>query len=188
MIIAVTGGSGFIGTALCNKLVSEGYDVRILDLIEPSLSSSKVSFLKTDLTNSQEVEKSLEGVDVVYHLAGVVLKGMKQNPFLGNNLNVIGTLNILQTCVNLGIDKVLFASTFYVYDCVNKLDEVDEKNIFFNLPMNRFSFSRTSNNIIEKVNNRKIKPMILIFNKIPELNENKIKLFIFCLSINFKAK
>ena len=62
------------------------------------------------------------------------------------------------------------------------------KNIFFNLTMNRFSFSRTSNNIIEKVSNIEIKPMTLIFNKIPELKENKIKLYIFCLLINFKAK
>ena len=46
--------------------------------VEPAVNSSKVSFLKTDLTDIRDVEKSLKGVDVVYHLAGVVLKGMKQ--------------------------------------------------------------------------------------------------------------
>ena len=52
---------------------------------------------------------------------------MKQNPYLGNQLNIGGTLNVLESCVHNKINNIIFASTFYVYDCVKDLDSVGEK-------------------------------------------------------------
>lgn len=77
--VLVTGGAGFIGSHLVERLVNDGFAVRVIDSlstgrlknIQDYLGSGKVDFVKGDIRDVQLVRKSLEGVDAVIHLAAL---------------------------------------------------------------------------------------------------------------------
>ena len=151
MKIAVTGGSGFVGNILCEKLLRRGYSVTILDIVDPIFANNEnINYTKVDLLNKLDVENALQDIDVVYHLAGVVLKGMKSNPYLGMNLNVMGTMNILESCIENQINNIMIASSFYVYDSVKSLNEVDESTELNILNSELFGASKIIDELITK--------------------------------------
>jgi dihydroflavonol-4-reductase len=67
----VTGGSGFIGRHLVDALLSMGEDVRVLDLDEPNAIAADVDFVRGSVTDREAVARAVDGVDCVYHLAGI---------------------------------------------------------------------------------------------------------------------
>ena len=96
-LVAVTGATGFIGTALCTQLLKSGYRVRAL-VRDPAraveLQGRGVDLLHGDLANRDRLQQLLEQVDVVIHCAGVV-RGSSQQQF--DQTNVDGTESLLQT-------------------------------------------------------------------------------------------
>ncbi len=114
--ILVTGGAGFIGSTLVDKLISEGNEVVVID----SLVSGKKSYLnpaakfyKLDI-RSKKLEKifKLEKFDFVYHLAAQIdVRISVANPELDNDVNVVGGINILENCRKHQVKKIIFAST-----------------------------------------------------------------------------
>jgi UDP-glucose 4-epimerase len=124
--ILVTGGCGFIGTNLVKYLSERHYKLRILDNLstpspvwspDPHSSSSPVLTQSTELlvgdTRDPEViEKALEGIDAVVHLAAraSVVESLK-NPKENWEVNVNGTLNLLEACRHKGLGKFIFASS-----------------------------------------------------------------------------
>jgi UDP-glucose 4-epimerase len=115
MRIAVTGGSGFIGSRLVQMLLQEGYYVVVVDL-NPPQSNQAVEVRIADVEDLQDTKAALSGIDVVYHLAGPVVDAMRRNPYRGYRLQLNGTLNVLEACRQNGVRKVILASSFYVYD------------------------------------------------------------------------
>jgi UDP-glucose 4-epimerase len=115
MRIAVTGGSGFIGSRLVQMLLQEGYYVVVVDL-NPPQSNQAVEVRIADVEDLQDTKAALRGIDVVYHLAGPVVDAMRRNPYRGYRLQLNGTLNVLEACRQNGVRKVILASSFYVYD------------------------------------------------------------------------
>ncbi len=114
--ILVTGGAGFVGSNLVDKLILEGNEVVIID----DLSSGKKEYLhpqakfyQVDIC-SVEVEKIFtEGkFDFVYHLAAQIdVRKSVKDPELDNRINVLGGLNILKNCRSNKVKKIIFAST-----------------------------------------------------------------------------
>lgn len=112
----VTGGAGFIGSHLVDRLVEEGYRVVIID----DLSTGKLKNLNHDATfhHSSITHPSLLNVfereqpDLVFHLAAQssVPKSL-QEPILDNEVNVLGTLRLLEVCRRTGVEKVIYSST-----------------------------------------------------------------------------
>ena len=130
MRVAVIGGSGFIGSFLIRRLLKEGLDVVNIDIRKSDIN---VEFQLADVRVLDQVVSALSEVDVVYHLAGTVLNVARKNPYLSGQLDIYGTLNVLEACVRSGVDKLLYASSFYVYDGLSpdiKVDESHRSDIF----------------------------------------------------------
>jgi len=71
---------------------------------------------------------TLSDVEVVYHLAGTVLGTARKNPYLAIRLDILGTANVLEACIRNKVDKVIYASSFYVYDGIDPGLQVSEKD------------------------------------------------------------
>ena len=109
----VTGGSGFIGSALVRKLVCEGHDVRVLSRSSTTLerlTDLKIKVHRGDLTVAESLKGVAKGVEVVYHLAGVLGETCRDEGYY-KRLHVEGTENLLRECANHGIKKFIHCST-----------------------------------------------------------------------------
>jgi len=122
--VLVTGGAGFIGGHLVDKLMSGGFDVVVLDDLSSgrrehlSVHFGKANFclVEGDVRDEADVKKALEGVDVVFHFAAIVSVDFSvKNPLLVNEVNVGGTLNVLKESVKAGVKRFVYASSCAVY-------------------------------------------------------------------------
>lgn len=124
--ILVTGGAGFIGSHLVDKLIQEGYNVTILDNLTeqvhgkkpPSYLNKKAKFIKGDITKRADIEKSLKGVDAIFHEASVV--GVGQSMYDIEKYvyqNSLGTAILLDHLANNkhSIKRLLVASSMSAY-------------------------------------------------------------------------
>ena len=120
----VTGGAGFIGSHLVDRLVSCGYAVRIVDdlstgrlkNIRHHLSGNEVEFVEGDVRDYSVVEKCVEEVDVVFHLAAVTSVPFSiENPQFTFDVNVKGTMNLLRSCSRMKACKLVCVSSCAVY-------------------------------------------------------------------------
>ena len=118
----VTGGAGFIGSHLVERLVQEGRRVRVIDdlstgrkhNIEPFLS--EIEFVEGDIRDASLVGKVMNGVERVFHQAALpsVPRSVK-DPISTNEVNVDGTLNVLVAARDAGVERVIYASSSSVY-------------------------------------------------------------------------
>jgi UDP-glucose 4-epimerase len=118
--VLVTGGVGFIGSHTVDRLVNEGYTVRILDNlssgnlnnIEVHLRSGNVDFVKGDVRDVSIVKKSLKDIDVVIHFAAMISVPLSiQNPELTFDINLLGTLNMLRCSIEAKVKNFVFISS-----------------------------------------------------------------------------
>ena len=124
--ILITGGAGFIGSNLTEALLKrEDIElVRVIDNfatgyqhnIEEFLKHPKYEFVEGDIRNYEDVYKAVEGIDVISHQAalGSVPRSLK-DPMTSNNTNVLGSMNVFYAAKELGIDRVVYASSSSVY-------------------------------------------------------------------------
>lgn len=112
----VTGGAGFIGSHLVDRLLSEGFQVAIVD----DLSGGKIQNLNTAATfyHADIAHTALDEIfvreqpDLVFHLAArVSVTNSAQNPVDNAEVNIIGTLKLLEAARKIGLEKLIFAST-----------------------------------------------------------------------------
>ena len=114
MNILVTGGSGFIGSHVVDKLTDAGHEVRVFDLKEPY--SEKAKFIKGDLKSKSDLEKAVNGIDVVYHIGAFSnIDLVKDNPLEAIESNIMGTAYLLEQCRINNIRRFFLASSIYVY-------------------------------------------------------------------------
>ncbi len=123
----VTGGAGFIGSHLVDKLLARGVRVRIFDMVVPT-HQKDVEFFHGSLLDLQALRMSLMDVDVVYHLAAIAsVKDVFEAPHSAENINVRGTMNVLEAARRGGgVKRVIYGSTTWVYSDV-KAPIVDEE-------------------------------------------------------------
>lgn len=114
MRVLVTGGSGFIGSHLVDKLIEHDIEVRVFDRLKPH--QENVEWFKGDLLNEKEVLEACRDVDVVYHLAAVADVGVAvSHPEKCLMINEVGTINLLRSAVAREVERVILASTTWVY-------------------------------------------------------------------------
>jgi len=122
MTFLITGGAGFIGSNIAHFLVKNRRKVRILD----NFSSGKkenldgiirdIELIKADIRDLMSVKRSMEGVDYVLHLAAMAsVPGSIENPVLSHDVNVNGTLKVLEAARLTEVKKVVFSSSSAVY-------------------------------------------------------------------------
>ncbi|MZG52565.1 MAG: NAD-dependent epimerase/dehydratase family protein [Nitrospinae bacterium] len=116
MNILVTGGAGFIGSHIVNTYIEAGHSVTIIDDLstgEMQLVNPEATFYKLDI-HSPEVKNVLEKEKISainHHAAQISVTESVADPLFDANSNIIGTLQLLQNAVSLGIEKFIFAST-----------------------------------------------------------------------------
>ncbi|MCC6639237.1 SDR family NAD(P)-dependent oxidoreductase [Candidatus Falkowbacteria bacterium] len=117
--VLVTGGAGFVGSAVCRELLRKGYFVVVLDNLSRGFKSAVpkgAQFIKGDLRNKNDVNKALKGVDCVIHCAAkLVIPESFSNPVEFLEVNVLGTLNLLNAMHEKKIKNLVFSSTAGVY-------------------------------------------------------------------------
>jgi UDP-glucose 4-epimerase len=114
MVVLVTGGSGFIGSHLVDKLCEKGYDVRVFDLVKPHRED--VEWFKGDLIRKDCVLKAFRDVEYVFHLGAIAdVNVALSKPELCVHVNEVGTLNVLQAAQSFEVERLLLASTTWVY-------------------------------------------------------------------------
>ncbi|MBL7118927.1 SDR family NAD(P)-dependent oxidoreductase, partial [Candidatus Bathyarchaeota archaeon] len=120
----VTGGAGFIGSHLAEALLKEGCEVTVLDdlssgrieNIQPYQDQTGFSFVKGSILDRDLVKEVMSGVNVVYHQAAIrsVPKSIEM-PSTVNEVNVTGTLNLLNEALAGGVERFIYASSSSVY-------------------------------------------------------------------------
>lgn len=126
--ILVTGGAGFIGSHIVDKLIADCYDVTVIDNlitgcidnVDHHRNKKNFHFINGDIRDFDIVKQALDGIDVVFHEAAIasVTRSVK-NPIFSNDVNVGGTLNLLKASVEFGVKKFIFASSAAVYGDTN---------------------------------------------------------------------
>jgi len=124
MEVAVTGGSGFIGSHVVDHLVDAGYRIRVLDSVRPHRDD--VDWTPCDITRLAEVTGALRGCQAVFHLAAMAnVNEIAAAPAESVDINIMGTATILEAARVLGGLHFVLASTVWVYESAEG-QEVDE--------------------------------------------------------------
>ncbi|KGO15185.1 UDP-glucose 4-epimerase [Clostridium botulinum] len=120
MKVLVSGGAGFIGSNLVDKLINLGHNVCIIDNLSTGNINNvnkKAQLYINDILDpnvSKIFEK--EKFDIVYHLAAQIdVQKSITNPIFDSNVNVCGTINIINNCVNYNVKKIVYSSSAAVY-------------------------------------------------------------------------
>jgi UDP-glucose 4-epimerase len=128
----ITGGAGFIGAALANRLAREGHHVRVLDDLsagDPSRLDSRVLFTRGDVKDIPKLWTLLQDVACVYHLAArVSVPESILYPRDYNDVNVGGTVAVMEAVRDAGVKRVVLASSGAVYGEQRK-QPISEKTI-----------------------------------------------------------
>ena len=119
MRFLVTGGAGFLGAALVNRLVHDGHQVRAIDDLsagDPNRLDPRVLFTRGDVADRPKLWTLLQDVDCVYHLAArVQVSESILYPREYNEVNVGGTVSVMEAMRDAGVQRVVFTSSGAVY-------------------------------------------------------------------------
>ena len=124
----VTGGTGFIGSNICNLLLKKNYNVKIFDnnfrgsLNKVANIKKKVKFFKGDIRDQKSLNKAIKNTDAVIHLA--YINGTKYfytKPVLTLDIAVKGMMNVIDSCIKNKIKELYLASSSEVYQTPNKI-------------------------------------------------------------------
>jgi UDP-glucose 4-epimerase len=118
----VTGGAGFIGSHIVERLVHEGHEVKVFDDLSTGFArnlapvAGNYEFIKGDLRDAEALKRAVHGVEAVFHEAalGSVARSVER-PELSNAVNADGTLALLMTAREAGVRRFVYASSSSVY-------------------------------------------------------------------------
>ena len=125
MKVLVTGGSGYVGSHVVDKLRDEGVDVRVYDMVMPTFRDD-IEYYKGSILDYTSLGMAMSEIDIVYHLCAVAdVKDVYEDPHYSESINTRGTMNVLEASKKAGVTKLIYGSTTWVYsdaDC----DNIDE--------------------------------------------------------------
>ena len=135
MRILVTGGAGFIGSNLCDVLLSSAHQVHCLDNfitgkrenISHLIAHPNFTFFEDDIRSLAACENAMQGCDLVVHLAalGSVPRSIN-DPLTSNSINIDGFLNVIHTAKELGIKRFVFAASSSTYGDSEALPKMED--------------------------------------------------------------
>lgn len=118
--VLVTGGAGFIGSHITDLLIERGYAVTIIDNESTGFRefvNPAATYIKGDVRNMDDLDKAFaEPLHAVIHIAGQAsIRKSFMNPLADLEVNTVGTVNVLQQCVQHKVPRLLFASSMTIY-------------------------------------------------------------------------
>jgi|TARA_Y100000294_G_scaffold39066_1_gene35219 UDP-glucose 4-epimerase len=143
----VTGGAGFIGSNLVDLLIQKGHKVIVLDNFSTGRRSNlshnlkkNIKIIKIDISSNVRLEKYFQGVDYVFHFAGLAdIVPSIENPDRYFKTNVVGTLNVLQAIKKTKIKKFIYAASASCYGISDKFPIKENAKIN---PMYPYAFTK----------------------------------------------
>tara|TARA_B100000401_G_scaffold438164_1_gene385689 strand:- start:612 stop:1586 length:975 start_codon:yes stop_codon:yes gene_type:complete len=134
MKCVVTGGCGFLGSHLVEKLVKENHKVTVIDNFstgnKSNLSNLSVKIVRSDINNTKKIKKYFKNVDWVFHLAALAdIVPSIENPSKYFYSNVVGTLNILELCKKTKIKKFVYIASSSCYGIAKKYPTKENSEI-----------------------------------------------------------
>jgi UDP-N-acetylglucosamine 4-epimerase len=117
MRVFVTGGAGFIGSHVCEKLLQHDIQVVVFDNLSSGQNQIEgVTFIEGDIRNFDEVLKAMQGCTHIAHLAALAsVPASVADPELSAAINLQGTLNLIEAAHQVGIQRMVFSSTAAIY-------------------------------------------------------------------------
>lgn len=119
MKILVTGGAGFIGSHLTDKLIEEGHQVKIIDDISTGKKENlnpDAEFIQEDIRSLEKIKPHFEGIDYVFHVAALPrVQESVINPIETNEVNITGTLNVLIAARDAKVKRVIYSASSSAY-------------------------------------------------------------------------
>ena len=122
--VLVTGGAGFVGSHIVDRLLAQDLEVVVTDNLQTGRleniakhkNDKRLRIVRGDIRDPQVVKDSVEGVEAVLHQAAMVsVMQSFENPVLTNEVNTSGTLNLLKASVDSGVKRFVYASSCTVY-------------------------------------------------------------------------
>jgi UDP-glucose 4-epimerase len=122
--VMVTGGSGFIGSHLVDRLINQGYNVRVIDNLSAGclsnlgshLRAGAIEFIQGDIRDFALIKKCVKNVDSIVHLAAQTsVPYSLLKPDLTFDINVSGSVNLMQASIEAGVRRFVFASSCAVF-------------------------------------------------------------------------
>ena len=166
----VTGGAGFIGSHLCEKLVEEGHDVIALDNFSVgrnynlSKIKGKITIVNKDIRNLSSINNLFSNVDNVFHLAALAdIVPSIENPDDYFSTNVTGTYNVLKASINNKVKRFIYAASSSCYGIPKKFPTKETSEI---LPQYPYALTK-----------RLGEELVIHFAKIYNLNATSLRLF-----------
>ena len=155
--VLITGGGGYVGSILTNKLVEQNYHVKVIDSlvygddgISKLINEEKIDFFNLDIRDSKNLLKLIDNVDSVIHLAAVVGEPLcKKIPDSAKQINEFATKNLVNICKKNNIKKFLFASTCSNYgsssEIVDEISPVKPLSLYSECKVNSESYILNKN-------------------------------------------
>ena len=116
MKVTVFGGSGFLGSHICDKLSDAGHEVTIFDVRTSQWLRDDQKMFTGDILDLPAVEAAVAGAEAVYNFAGIADIGEAgSRPVDTAKFNILGNVHVLEACRKAGVKRFIFASSLYVY-------------------------------------------------------------------------
>jgi UDP-glucose 4-epimerase len=143
MKVLVTGGSGFIGSHVVDRLIADGHQVRVFDMILPRRDD--VEYYQGSLLDLEQMRMGMAGIDAVFHLAAVAnVNAVFDEPIYSEAINTRGTINVLEAARVTGIKRVIYGGTTWVYS------NVKESEVFEDTPLGAPSHLYTATKLVSE--------------------------------------
>jgi len=134
--VLVTGGCGFIGSHLCEKLIELGYEVTIIDNLSTGRLENikkfknKLKFFKLDIIKKNKIEKCFKNIDIVFHCAALAdIVPSIQQPKNYYESNVTGSFNVVSCCMKYKIKKIIYTASSSCYGITKKFPTLEDEKI-----------------------------------------------------------
>ncbi|ADG83667.1 NAD-dependent epimerase/dehydratase family protein [Thermincola potens] len=145
MKVLVTGGAGFIGSHIVDRLILEGYEVVVADNLStgsPANINAESRFYQVDITGDdlQDLFAKEKPEVVIHHAAQADVQVAQREPVFDSMTNILGTVNLLQCCITYNAKKLIYASSAAVYGapCYLPVDENHPVNPISNYGISKY--------------------------------------------------
>ncbi|CAH2324040.1 short-chain dehydrogenase reductase family 42E member 1 isoform X1 [Pelobates cultripes] len=160
--VLITGGGGYFGHRLGCKLHQKGVNVILFDIQKPVLAVPEgIRFIQGDIRSTSALENALTDVSCVFHTASYGMSGREQLQTRKiEEINVNGTNNLIQACINKGVGRLVYTSTFNVVFGGQEINDGDESLPYLPLHLHPDNYSRTKSiaeMIVLKANDSELK-------------------------------